>query len=111
MTRLQAAGHPDREFAIEDLFPVDFYVRFVRETYARELASVGVNEIALIGTDQIAKQCTRALGAHDIVFNKSSVAKRIRNALGQMRSVEDLPEFTRSGAESLIRAINDALPS
>jgi predicted ATP-dependent endonuclease of OLD family len=104
-------ANPSNEFAIEDLFPPEFYLKFVRETYARELSAAGVKEIALSGNDQLCKRVTRAFESMGIPFNKSSVAKRIRSALGRMKSVDELPPETRQRSETLMRAITEAFPT
>ncbi len=102
---------PNDEFAVEDLFPPEFYLRFVKEFYARELAAAGVKEIVLTGNDQLCKRVVRALEPLKIPFNKSSVAKRIRAALGRMKTIEELPPETRQRAEALVKAITESLPS
>ena len=103
-------GKPEVEFAIEDMFPPEFYLRFVGETYARELALAGVKEIGLEGADQLCKRVARALDRMNIQFNKGSVAKRIRTAIGKMKDVKELPTETQLCASALVKAISDSLP-
>jgi predicted ATP-dependent endonuclease of OLD family len=105
----ECVGVVDREFAIEDLFPEDFYLRFVKETYAQQLASSGVSDLKLTGGDQLAKRVARGLEPAGIVFNKASVAKRIRENLCAMKSIDELPAETSRMAEGLVATVLKAL--
>jgi predicted ATP-dependent endonuclease of OLD family len=44
-------GQGDREFSIEDIFTDDFYIQRVKEVYEKELNSVGVTDVRLIGKE------------------------------------------------------------
>jgi predicted ATP-dependent endonuclease of OLD family len=103
-------GATHAEFAIEDLFPDEFYLTRVKEVYAKQFAAAGVDEIKLVGTGQLCKRVERALAEHDITLNKGSVAKRIRRDLSRMKTVEELPDLTRGYARKLVAAITAALP-
>jgi predicted ATP-dependent endonuclease of OLD family len=96
------------EVAIEDLFPADYYLRFVKDLYARELAAAGVKDLDLKGSDQLCRRVSRAMETHQIPFNKSSVAKRIRSALSKMKTVDELPPETKERADKLLRAITES---
>jgi predicted ATP-dependent endonuclease of OLD family len=102
-------GAPGREFAIEDLFPEEFYMKFVYETYAQPLKAAGVTELKLNGADQLVKRISRAMEPLGITFNKSAVAKRLRDALRAMDTVDKLPPVTMEMAERLLGAIVEAL--
>jgi energy-coupling factor transporter ATP-binding protein EcfA2 len=104
-----AAGETNREFAIEDLFPDDFYLKRVMTAYGRELKAAGVDTLSLQGKDSVAKRTERALNTHGIPFNKGRVAKLIRADLIRMANASSLPEETRSRAERLIQAIREIL--
>lgn len=101
-------ANSEDDFAIEDMFPQDFYLNFVRDTYSRELAAAGITEIHLSGKDQLCKRVARALDTAKIPFNKSSVAKRVRAAIGQMRTADELPPETRQRAITLVKVITES---
>ena len=96
---------PGRSLAIEDLFPVTFYLDAVEKVYGKQLAMQGLTPIKLDGDGML---CTRVEGYFDgtaIKFNKGSVANVIRKELVGMTSVQDLPEHTRLAATNLLKAI------
>lgn len=106
----ETVGVAGKEFAIEDLFPDDFYLARVKEVYARELAAAGgPDTLALVGQDQLSKRVERALDALGIKLNKGSVAKRIRRDLSRMKSADELPATTHEYATKLIAALTAAL--
>jgi hypothetical protein len=67
-----AAGVPNHDFAIEDLFPVDFYTGLLEEVYAKQLAAAGVPKLVLTGTDMLCKRVERELEDQSIKFNNGS---------------------------------------
>ena len=100
-----------RDFAIEDLFPEDYYVGKVREIYKKELAAAGAKKLKLKGSDLLCNRVSRALKeATNSKFNKGSVAKRIKSDLIAMKSVDELPAGTKEKAERVINAITNAFP-
>ena len=103
-----AAGVPGQDFAIEDLFPVDFYTALVEEVYAKQLVAAGATKLSLTGSDMLCKRVERALEEHSIKFNKGSVAKVLRHRLSRMRTVAELPEQMRTRGHAVIAAINAA---
>lgn len=105
-----ASGVTDRDFAIEDLFPDDFYLGKVKEAHAKQLAAAGVNDLALVGKGLLCDRVERALGTHGIKFAKGSVAKLIRTSLAKMKTVDELPAATKGYAEQALTAICNALP-
>lgn len=99
-----------KEFAVEDLFPDEFYLARVKEVYAKQLTAAGAPaDLKLVGTGQLCKRVERALAEHGIAFNKGSVAKRIRRDLASMQDVSVLPQVTLERAEKLVKALTDAL--
>lgn len=98
------------EFAIEDLFPDDFYVQRAQSVYAKQLTAAGVSKLKVSGKGMICKRTEAAFSGHGINYNKGSVAKVIRNDLLKMKSVSDLPPETLENARNLIGAINNAIP-
>lgn len=103
------AGVPNQDFAIEDLFPADFYIALVEEVYAKQLAAAGVTKLTLSGTDMLCKRVERALEEHSIKFNKGSVAKVLRSRLSRMKTAAELPAQTQTRGRVLIAAINAAI--
>lgn len=95
-----------KEFSIEDIFPDDFYLGFVNQVYEKQLKAFAVKKLKLQGNDQLSKRVERALAEHKIPFNKGSVAKKLRRALSEMKSISDLPEETQERAKLLITSIN-----
>jgi predicted ATPase len=99
------------DFALEDLFPEDYYLKKVSEVYKKELAAAGGKKLTLKGSDLLCNRVARAL--HDAgvpKFNKASVAKRIKSDLVAMKSADEMPAGTKDKAELLIKAINGAFP-
>lgn len=96
------------EVAIEDLFPADYYLSFVKDLYTRELAAAGAEGLDLKGSGQLSKRVARAMEAFQIPLNKSSVAKRIRSALNKMKTVAELPPETKERGQKLLRAITES---
>jgi len=75
-------GQATRDFAIEDLFPDDYYLTAVTEVDAKQLALTGTTEQNLVGDDMLCKRVDRALGEPQ-KFNKGSVAKVLRHRLSR----------------------------
>lgn len=103
-----AAGAVNQDFAIEDLFPADFYIAIVEEVYAKQLAAAGVTKLTLTGADMLCKRVERALEAASIKFNKGSVAKLLRHRLSRMKSIAELPADTQTRARTLVATLNTA---
>lgn len=104
-----AVGVTGRDFAIEDLFPDDFYVERVLRAYKKQLDVVGVTTLKLQGADMLCKRVERALNEHGIVFNKGSVAKLLRNDLARMAQFSELPASTQAHAQKLFGKLNEAI--
>jgi predicted ATP-dependent endonuclease of OLD family len=107
-----AAGEAETcEFALEDLFPDEYYLKKVGDVYKKELAAAGGKKLALKGSDLLCNRVTRALGDAGVEkFNKGSVAKRIKSDLIAMKSADELPAGTKDKAERLFKAVNSAFP-
>ena len=87
------------EFAIEDIFSKDFYLKHVYETYK-------IQNLTLSGHGLLCNQVTEALSALNIKYNKGSVAKRIKNTLIKMNTLDDLSKETIDYAKALFKNIN-----
>ncbi len=97
-----------RDFAIEDLFPEDFYLQRFVSSHKHQ---AGVDKVKLDSADpllgrRLAAACERA-GVH---FNKGSVAKAIARDLRRMVAVAELPQVTTSRAEKLFASLAKAFP-
>jgi predicted ATP-dependent endonuclease of OLD family len=106
----EVVGVSGRDFAIEDIFPEDFYLERVKQVYKKELAAAGVEKIELKGSDQLCKRVERSLEPLGIKFNKGSVAKVIRADLSHLKDLGELPEPTKGMARKLIAAVASSLP-
>ena len=102
----------DHDFELEDLFPEDFYVDFVMETYNRELTVEGIsrNEIDLQDEGTLWDKVKEFLKEHGIENpNKESVAKQLRKKLIHMKDASELPQETQKRALKLFKVIQKAL--
>ncbi len=105
-------GTESGEFAIEDLFPEEFYLEMVEQVYGKQLklANITTSKLRLKGNDQLVKRVERALANAGFEgFNKGSVAKALRLAISKMKDLQELPEETRTRAQTLIETINNAM--
>ena len=99
----------EHDFELEDLFPEDFMKEVVKETYSKELADVSVAEMILKGEDLLWDRLERYLKGIGIEKpNKDSVAKRLRDRLGKMKDISELPEETKERAIQLFQTIRKA---
>jgi predicted ATP-dependent endonuclease of OLD family len=99
-------GIKDRDFAIEDLFPDDYYRSLVEEVCAKQLELAGISTLTLIGTDMLCKRVERAMAALRMTFNKGSVATALRHRLRRMKTFAELPKETQERGRTLIAGIN-----
>lgn len=99
----------NQEFAIEDLFPEDFYLARVKEVYSKQLSTADDPELKLVGPGQLCKRVSRALEERNIQYNKGSVAKRLRRDLSRMKDATELPPTTKKYATKLIAKLTAAL--
>ncbi|MCA9227302.1 MAG: AAA family ATPase [Planctomycetales bacterium] len=100
-----AVGVNGCDFAIEDLFPEEFYLQYVQQVYEKSLAAAGVTRIELPKGGQIVQRLDSFFKERELRFNKGSVAKPIRTAIREMKSHSDLPGETIERAKSLIAAV------
>lgn len=105
---LVRAKHP---FAIEDLFPEEFYLDCVKHVYAKQLAANGVEGITLKKGGMLIKRVESFMAENEIAFNKGSIAKHIRGLLAKLNEKQakdaNLDECINK-AEALCQAINKA---
>ena len=97
------------DFELEDLFSENFMKEIVKETYVRELADAGVDEITLGEDGMIWNRIESFMGKHNIdKINKGSIAKRLRNRLNKMEDIGELPKETQEKVINLFEAIRSA---
>lgn len=103
----ETVGVSDGDFGIEDIFPEEFYLNHVKECYKTQLAATQIKKITLSKGGMLCKRVERFFKDNDLpVFNKGSVAKKIRVAIKEMTSIENLPEETRERTVLLFKAVN-----
>ncbi|MFM9958859.1 MAG: AAA family ATPase [Phycisphaerales bacterium] len=93
------------EASIEDLFPDDFYLGYVKKLYNKQLAAAGVSDIAIKPGGQLVKRVEAFFEANKLTFNKGSLAKRIAADIRAMKQWGDLPTQTQDRGQSLIKEI------
>jgi len=101
----QAVGVQE-DFAIEDLFPDNYYLEKANESHRDKLIKAGVTAIELVGEGSNVDRVRRGCEKIDIKFNKGSVAKLIRRDLSKHHNLEDLDQKTIDFAEKLFTALN-----
>ncbi len=94
------------DFAIEDMFPDDFYVRLAEESHKDKLANARQKNIPLPGNGLLCVRVARGCEEIGIKFNKGSVAKAIRRELSMMHNTASLPSLTVEKAERLFIELN-----
>lgn len=97
-----------REAELEDLFPEDFYLRFVNEAYSVEL---GKTKIALpaAGNPRIVPRLEQYFASHGITFYKTRPARLIMHELSKLKP-NDLPPELTSRLVRLFTLINQRRP-
>lgn len=101
---------PKNDFALEDLFSEDYYLKKVEESHKEKMQQAGVRKITLTGNGLLCQRVANACEKAGISFNKGSVAKLIRKDLVKMQNVKDLPEETKEKAEKLLETLRSKFP-
>ena len=98
------------DMSIEDLFPQDYYLKFVKSSYQKELNEKKISEINLTSQNpMIIKQIDQFFIDNDLgKFNKTRPNKEIMIALGATK-VEDLPPELVANFEIIFEGINKML--
>jgi predicted ATP-dependent endonuclease of OLD family len=98
----------DRNFGIEDLFPEDYYLSYVEAYYKAQLGAAQIETIKLPNGGMLCKRIERFFEENGLPpFNKGAVAKRIRNTIKEMKSVDNLPSNTKNKVTTLFKKINE----
>jgi energy-coupling factor transporter ATP-binding protein EcfA2 len=102
------AGAKGREFAIEDLFPTDFYLEVVNEAYSANLAET---ELSDSDGQQVRKRVEAALqrkGRIKEELDRRAVMRVLLKRFEKMTKPADFPSGTADKARKVIDAINKA---
>lgn len=107
----EIAGFPNQEFSIEDLFPDDFYWKFVKKVYTKRIANFHEIHLDVTPCKQLCKRVNEAFEKTGNAFNKGSVSKEIRNTISRIKDCSDLPQEIVEKTRKVIQSINQAFPS
>lgn len=101
----KAVGSLKAEFAIEDLFPDDFYLSCVNEAYGTNLGAVDIPEL---DSPQVCKRVEAALVKKGRIteLNKGPILAALQRRFDAMRSLDDLPAGTADLVLKLFAKIN-----
>ncbi len=101
-------GVDNQNFSIEDLFPEDFYLKYVQDCYKSQLAAAQIKKIKLPRGKMLCKRVEQFFEEKGLQnFNKGSVAKYIRTAIKELTLSDNLPEGTKDKVTALFKTIND----
>ncbi len=96
----------DEDFAIEDLFPENYYLEKAIQAHKKKLDAVHKSTITLVGKGLLVDRVARGCDKIGVQFNKGSVAKLIRRDLSTHQDVLKLASETVAKAEKLFKALN-----
>jgi predicted ATP-dependent endonuclease of OLD family len=104
-----ATGDPEKEMELEDLMPIDIYMRVVNETYLKELGtnplSISIKKTAL----PIRRSLEEEFAKRGLVFSKFRVARRLMEDLPRI-PFSQLPADFVGRVEKLFALINKIRP-
>lgn len=95
------------DFAIEDLFPADFYIGCVNAAFG---LAIEMKDLPVDGSDMITKRVEHVLTtryAHKELDKRKVMGEMLRR-FDTWRTSKDLPKDTALKAEKLFKAINAA---
>jgi hypothetical protein len=106
------------ETTVEDLFPTEFYLRYVNMTYHDEIGgTLTASEVAEFKQPQLVHRVDAALRARGVkpnseglAFNKGRPAKLLLQELPKL-SISNLPSQLLSNFERLFQGVNHAMPN
>jgi predicted ATP-dependent endonuclease of OLD family len=97
---------PDaKEFAIEDMFEEEFYLKHVEQVYRAQLDAVGAKLRPLPAGNQLGKRVDAVFTAAGLKFNKGSVAKVLQKTLNSAKTLGDIPEVTIHRSQRLFAEV------
>ena len=99
-----------KHMAIEDLFPEEYYLKFVKDTYQDEMRKKGIDEISLDSKKPlIVKRLECYFQENNLGdFHKSRPARAIMTALGKS-NIDELPKELIENFEVLFDEINKSV--
>ena len=103
-----AAGIAPSDGAIEDLFPPEFYWRFVEELYRRQIPEELLPKFVMPSSGPLAQRAESALASVGLKFNKGSVAKRMCGSISGFKAIDELPAETVTRVKALFKSIRDS---
>lgn len=95
--------------AIEDLFTEEHYSKAILAVYKRQLPEEATSNFRLKPGDCLAKRAEQTLSEYKISFNKGAVAKILCKQIREMKSVDELPDQTKTRAGALLSALHTKL--
>ena len=100
-----AVGTSQNEFAIEDLFPADFYIECVNDAHGTNIQE---SDLPTDGSDQLCKRVDKALvgTGRAVGLDKQRVMQAMLRRFDLMKVKGDLPEGTYEKLRPLIDKIN-----
>jgi len=106
----KAAGSKKTDFAIEDIFPDQFYVDCVNQAYG---LAIKIKDLPEDGSDMITKRVEHVLKTKygHKSLDKRTVMSVMWNRFDGWKTLSDLPNEAVSRAEKVFKAINSAFDS
>lgn len=103
----KASGTRQTDFAIEDLFPPEFFIDCVNETYG---IAIKLEELPEDGSDMISKRVEYILKTRydHTQLDKKRIMNEMWKHFDKWKSVGDLPTGTAFRAEKVFNAINES---
>jgi len=93
--------------SLEDIFPEDYYLKFVESTYQKELSAKGITNISLTSQDPMIvrriEEFFKEKGLEE--FHKSRPARALLNEFGKV-DIGSLPDDLVKNFETVFEAIN-----
>ena len=106
ITIKDAAGKSKTDAAIEDLFPDDFYLDLVNETYG---INIRMEDLPVDGSDMNTKRIEKVLKEkYGRDLDKGRIMGKLMNKFRSWNKLNDLPKGTADKAEKLFSKINSA---
>jgi hypothetical protein len=99
------------DFAMEDMFPEEYYLSMANESHREKLKAAHQTNIRLVGKGLLVDRVARGCEQIGMAFNKGSVAKLIRRELSKVDDLAKLPPETMVHAEKLFDALNRVFDS
>ncbi len=100
----------NREMELEDLFPEEFYVKYVNETYKKELGDNPV-PVPIPGSHPlIRRRLDDFFKSKELTFHKTRPARKMLEDFGKLTTADLPPELVKN-MEKLFELINSRMPN